>query len=118
MWNVIDDVIDDLLSTEKNNRHYEKYKNHLQSLVNFGSLTKYMMKAYLKDFIKREHTEAIVYDLGFNKIKSLFPSINKEDFDDIMEGYLMVADLGLKIGKKVQDAMNKTIESDPIKEIE
>ena len=84
-------------------RSYEKYKEHLDKLVRFGSLTKYMRDKYLKNFLKEEHTEAIVYDIGISKIKSIFPEIIKEDLDDMMIGYLMVADLGIKLGKSYID---------------
>lgn len=59
-WLGIKDKIEDIRNVE---RSYEKYKRHLQKLVNFGSLSKFMMKKYLKNFINVEHGEA----LQFNK---------------------------------------------------
>lgn len=108
---MVEAIVDTNLRTEEKNRPYEKYKNHLQGLVNFGSITLYMKDQYLKNFINEEHTNAIVYDIGFTRIKELFPDIKKEDLDDVMLGFMSVSSIGIVAGNEIRNAKDNIIEN-------
>ena len=59
------EVID---SFNRSFRAYENYEKHINNLINFGSISKYLAKQYLKNFIDEEHTDAIVYNIVFIRI--------------------------------------------------
>ena len=66
-------------------RPYEKYKKHLQKLVNFGSLSKFMMKKYLKNFITVEHGEALQFN-RYSMAEAIVDNlIENGGFDDVEE---------------------------------
>ena len=79
---LVDVIIE--LDEEEKNRPYEMYKTHLQGLVNFGSMTKYMMDKYLREFIKREHDEALIEnEMLDNMMKEIFEIVNKNPKNSI-----------------------------------